>query len=163
MKFVSFEIIEKASEELNNLSEHEATTLIEKFSTEQPYVMTYLMAVYHDDLKEDERELLFFFGVKLWFAMLKVEEKIEMISEEEMDAADMDSEEMLKYLSEESEEGFAEFAENLLNEYPQGDLLQFALLAIMEEEEEEEEIIQEENKAVFFMVLKTVIDCFERK
>ncbi|NJO01522.1 MAG: hypothetical protein HC880_07390 [Bacteroidia bacterium] len=64
MNFVPIQVIEEASEEINNLDDAQAEALVERFSQEQPYIMVYLMAVFFEELNEDERELLFFWAPK---------------------------------------------------------------------------------------------------
>jgi hypothetical protein len=165
MKFIEHSIIEQASIELNNFEDSEIEGLVDRFSHEQPYILAYLMAAFDEEIDEDERELLFFLGVKLWWAIIKIETKLPMIAEQAIDEADMDNESMLEYLSQESEEGFEDFAETLLTDYPQRDLLEFALSAVMEDEDEDDEdefYLSDDAKGIIFIVLKTVIDAFQK-
>ncbi|NJO01521.1 MAG: hypothetical protein HC880_07385 [Bacteroidia bacterium] len=95
---------------------------------------------------------------------MKVEDNLPAIEESLIDEVDMDNDDMLQYLAQESDEGFGDFIENLLETYPQGDLLQFALVAVMEDEEEEDRVfVREGNKGIMFIALKTIIDCFIRQ
>ncbi len=162
MKFIPFETIESISEELSQYSDAALEGLVEQFSQEQPALMSYLMDIYEEDLDEDERELLFFTGLQIWHIYKEVFGSLPTIESESIEEVEMDHEDMLSYLSEESEEGFANFADTLIEDYPQGDLLQFVLISIVEEEVEEEPLIYEDNKGLFFIALKIIIDILQK-
>lgn len=164
MKKIDFDTIELASEEINELDDQKVDALIEKFSNEQPYIMTYLMAIYDEDLSEEERELLFFIGIKIWYTFLKIAKNIPIITEEEIDNAEADNDDMLNYLEAEDEEGFESFTESLMENYAQSELFNFALAGLMDDEEEDDAYnISEEVRGAMLIALKTVIDCFDKK
>ena len=72
---------------------------------------------------------------------------------------------MLNYLADESEEGLENFAEVLLQDYTQNELMEFVIVAISEDEEEDEEDdieMDDDTRGIFFIALKTLIDCFDK-
>lgn len=160
IKFITFDQVVEASEFLSTLDEEQSEALVHKFSQDQPFILVYLMAVYADELDEEEQELLFYIGFTIWYA-LYTNTQIPSIDEETLDAAEADNEDMLNYLSQEDETGFHQIAEVLLNDHPQHDLLRYALTVILEEEEDEKHLlISEDSKSLMFIALKTIIDCF---
>lgn len=170
MQKITLDQVMDVSEIINNFSDAEAERLVNTFTEEQPVLMTYLLAVYGEELTEEEREYLFFLGLKIWYTLRQTVGKLPSITEEQLDKIEHDNEQMLHYLSEESEDGFMSFAENLVEDYSQGELIEFVIMAIADEGEDEDEplaeeddfILSEDAKGIFFIALKTLIDCFER-
>lgn len=159
---VSNDQIDQYLDELDNLDEQEKEQLVTQFGEEQPYLLAYFMAVFEEELKQEERELIFYIGLQIWYVILRVNIKVPTISEELLEESEMDNEEMLNYLSEESEEGFEEFANNFLSTHPQRDLLEMALISVMWEEDEDDFKVSEDAKGVMFIILKTAIDCLHK-
>ncbi len=163
MSLIEFSQIEAFSERVNDLDEDQIQSLIDRFSGEQPFVMAYLMAIHFDELAEEERELLFYLGFKVWYTYAETRNKLAQVDGETLESAEMDNDDMLHYLSEESEEGFQEFAEQMMENHPQGDLLQFVLIGLLEDEEEpDENVVYADNLGLMFIALKTVIDSFQK-
>ena len=75
----------------------------------------------------------------------------------------MDNDDLSVQLNEENQSGFQKLLEGVMDEHMQGDLIQFAFLAITEEDEDEEELIFDEgSRASVFITLKVIIDCLHQ-
>jgi hypothetical protein len=136
--------------------------LIEQFSREQPALVAYLLGIYGDDFSEEDREWLFILGLKIWYIVCQTYPKLPEITDVQIEVADEANDEMLNYLVDESEEGFVNFAESLLNEHPQKDLIEFALLSTVDEDMEEETDSEETARGLMFVALKTMIDVLDK-
>lgn len=163
MSLIEFSKIASYSEKVNDLDEDQIQNLIDQFAGQQPFIMAYLMAVHFEELEEEERELLFYLGFKVWYTYTQSRQTLALVKEEILDNAEMDNDDMLHYLSEESEEGFQNFAEQMMEHHPQGDLLQFVLIGLLEDEESpDENVVYADNLGLMFIALKTVIDSLHK-
>ncbi|MCU0446769.1 MAG: hypothetical protein MUE85_17820 [Microscillaceae bacterium] len=162
MKSINYPHIVAHSEAIDNMSDAQVESLVEQFSREQPAVVAYLLGIYGDEFAEEDREWLFILGLKIWHIINQEYTKLPEINEIQIDSADEANDEMLNYLAEESDEGFAHFAEILLNEHPQRDLIEFALLSTVDEDIEEETDLEEDMRGLMFIALKTIIDVFDK-
>ncbi|MDX2302043.1 MAG: hypothetical protein NW226_04545 [Microscillaceae bacterium] len=163
MKPIPFSFIEQASEKLSLLPDDELENLVDQFSEQQPYLTAYLIASNEEDMHEDELELLFYLGIQVLFIAYSFVKNIPEITEQTIDEVEMDNDDLITQLSEESDSGFQQLLEDLMDQHPQGDLLQFAFLAVTEEDEEEAELVfEDESRISAFITLKILIDCLDR-
>jgi hypothetical protein len=162
MKTINYNQINTLSDTIDNMSDQQFESVVERFSREQPAMVAYLLGIYGDDFLEEDREWLFILGLKIWYIVGQEYPKMPEINEVQIDSADEANDEMLNYLAEESDEGFAHFAEVLLNEHPQKDLIEFALLSTVDDEMEEETDSEEDTRGLMFIALKTLIDVLDK-
>jgi hypothetical protein len=173
MKKISFDTIAAASERVNLLGddEHIIETFVSQFTNAQPAIVDYLLHTYSDELSEAHSEYLFFLGCKIWEAIRTTYPTVPQITGEQIDAAEEDNEQMLNYLADESDEGLENFAEILLQDYSQNELMEFIIFAVSEDDDEDEEQEEEEEepltldddtRGIFFITLKTMVDCFDK-
>jgi hypothetical protein len=167
MKKIDFETIAQASERINEVQDAEAEKFSTEFAEQQPAIVSYLMTTYSEELSQEQSEYLFFLGCKVWASISAEYPDLPTITDEHIDKAEEDNEHMLNYLADESEEGLENFAEILLQDYVQNELMEFIIFAISDSEDEEEEEdddmeLDDETRGIFFIALKTVVDCFEK-
>jgi hypothetical protein len=170
MKKIDFDTIAEASERVNALEESQVETFVTHFTSVQPAVVNYLLATYNDELSDAQSEYLFFLGCKIWDAIHTLYPNAPAITDEQIDKAEQENEQMLNYLADESEEGLENFAEILLQDYAQNELMEFIIFAVSEsdEEDEEEELeeddlnLDDDTRGIFFIALKTMVDCFDK-
>ena len=61
--------MEKTWQRIGGMNPEEMPPLINIMKEQQPLILAYLMAVDHDVLNQDERELLLYLGVVVWQIM----------------------------------------------------------------------------------------------
>lgn len=169
MKKIDFDTIASASERINDMNDAQAEAFSNAFAQAQPAVVNYLITTYHEELSEEQSEYLFYLGCKVWAAVNEAHKQIPVITDEHIDKAEEENEHMLNYLADESEEGLENFAEILLQDYAQNELMEFIIFAISEADEEDEEAeeadeveLDDETRGIFFIALKTIVDCFDK-
>jgi len=135
--------------------------LINLMSSEQPFILTYLMAIDNAILNQDERELLFYLGVVVWQIMSQGSTPLPKVTQETLDEVEESNTKMLEYLEGESETSFIETVETIVKNYNQPEVLRYVIEALMEESDEES-LIRDEYKGMMMINLKTVIDCFDK-
>lgn len=160
MKPVPADVVERVSQMMSELPHEAAPKLIERMSKKQPLMLAYLMAVDHDLLNEDERELLVYLGVTVWQIMSEGNPSLRRVTEKMLDKAEGRNVRMAEYLKGETESGFIGVTRSVFDSYNQREVLRFVVEAIMEEPEEGE-VIRDEAIGALFLDLKTVIDCFD--
>jgi hypothetical protein len=160
MEPIPANIVEETWKRIASLSPRRAPGLIKRMGKEQPVVLAYLLAVDHDLLNDDERQLLLYLGVVVWQIMSQGSQPLPMITEDRLDTAEAKNIKMAEYLQGETEEGFLDAARTIINNYGQPEVLRYVVEAIMEEPEEGC-AIRDENRGILFLDLKTVIDCFD--
>lgn len=161
MNPIPAEVVEKTWKRVAGTSLQEVPETIDRMTKEQPVILAYLLAVGHDIFNQDERELLFFLGMVIWQIMSQGTTRLPKITEKTIDEVEESNFKMLEYLEGESETGFVESVEGMLENYNQREVLGYVMEALMEEPEEGC-LIREENKGLMMIYLKTVLDCFDR-
>ena len=161
MNKISAEIVERTWKEMSTMSPLNYPKLINKFSKEQPFILTYLIAVDGQQFNEDERELLLYLGVVIWMMMSRGSNPLPKVTEKMIDDAEEKNIKMLEYLEGETETDFYETTDTILQDYNQPEVLRYVVEALMEDDDEDVDI-QEENIGLMMIYLKTVIDCFDK-
>ena len=171
MKKIDFDTIAAVSERINDMNDAQAEAFSTDFADAQPAIVNYLMSTYREELSQEQSEYLFFLGCKVWASIQDAYKEIPTITDEDIDKAEEENEHMLNYLADESEEGLENFAEILLQDYAQNELMEFIIFAISEADEEDEDEdteeadeveLDDETRGIFFIALKTVVDCFDK-
>lgn len=168
MKKIDFDTIVAASDRVNALDDAKVEAFITEFTEAQPALVNYLLSTYEEDLSETQSEYLFYLGCKIWEAIRTAYPNLPLITDDNIDKAEEDNEQMLNYLADESDEGLENFAEVLLQDYAQNELMEFVIVAISESDDEEEEApeddfeMDDDTRGIFFIALKTLIDCFDK-
>ncbi|MCL0078760.1 hypothetical protein M1O56_03740 [Dehalococcoidia bacterium] len=157
---ISIDIVARTWKRMASLSEHKAQKLAWQMQKEQPVVVAYLLAVDHDILTQDERELLFYIGTVVWQIMSRGSKPLPTITEEDIDDAEARNIKMTEYLQGETETGFVEATRTILNNYGQPEVLRYVVEALMEEPEKDV-VIRDDSIGALFLDLKTVVDCFD--
>lgn len=161
MEPVPPQVVEETWQRVASLSPGDAPKLISRMGKRQPLMLAYLMAVDHDVLNQDERELLLYLGVAVWQTMSQGTKRIPGVTERILDAAEAKNNKMAEYLGGETgEEGFLQATKTIISNYGQPEVLRYVVEALMEEPEEGC-VIRDENIGIMFLDLKTVIDCLD--
>jgi hypothetical protein len=161
MDTISSEIVEKTYNKLGRMPPQEAPKMVDRMSKQQPLVLAYLMATGHDVLNQEERELLLYLGVVVWQIMNQGTKSLPEITEEILDETEDSNMKMLEYLDGETETGFIDTLEKIINNYNQPEVLRYVVEALVEEPKEES-VIRDENIGIMMIFLKTVIDSFDK-
>ena len=161
MNKISGDIVENTWREMSVLSPLKYPKLVNKLSKEQPVILAYFLAVGDEFLNKDEQELLLYLGLVVWRVMSKGDTPIPQVTEKMVEEAEDKNIKMLEYLDGESESGFIDTVETIIENYNQPEVLQFVVEALIEEDEEDDANIREESIGMMMIYLKTVIDCFD--
>ena len=159
MDQITSEIVEETWKRMAAMSWREAQKLAKLFVKQQPVVASYLLVVDSDVLNQDERQLLFYLGTVVWQMMSQGKTPLPTVTEDDLFRAEDTNIKMVEYLQGETESGFRQVTETILNSHQQPEVLRYVIEALMEEPEEGC-IIRDENLGIMFLDLKTVIDCF---
>lgn len=162
MNKISGEIVERTWKEMFALSPDYYPKLVNKFSREQPVILAYFLAVGEEHLNEDEQQLFLYVGLVVWRMMSNGESQLPRVTKKMIQEAANKNIKMLEYLNEESESGFVETVETMIENYNQPEVLQFVVEALIEEDEENDSHIRNESIGMMMIYLKTVIDCFDK-
>jgi hypothetical protein len=160
MKSIPADIVEKIYEEMAEIAPEEVESLVQKMTEEQPVILTFLLAVSEEFESEEEKEQFFYMGVTIWRIMASGETTLPSVSEKLLEKTENKNLQMLEYLEEESEEDFMETSMKIMEDYNQPEALRYVVETLFEDPHDEN-IIKEENMGLFFLYLKTVIDCFD--
>lgn len=158
---IPLKIVEKTWKKMSTMSWQEITELTNLMRKQQPFVLAYLLAAGHEIFNQDEREQLLYLGVVIWQIMSQGSKPLTKITGDTLDGVEKANIEMLEYLAGESETGFMDTLRQVVNNYPQPEVLKYVVEALVEEPEEGS-LIREENKGYILIYLKTIIDCFSR-
>ena len=156
MKFVSEEVIDKITEQLDG-SATIYEEAIEELREEQPAILAYL---FNEELKVltlKEKEYLLYLILVIWKSIeATVEESIAKVSP---DTFTQREEENWSIIDGQKKKHFRDKLDVFFDGYPQEDLLAFVEDALVEEEEEDD-IVTSEGREALFVILKTVLDCW---
>jgi len=162
MKTISSEIVEKTWRKIGKMSVLEIPKMAYRMREEQPVVLAYLLTAGTDILNQDERELLLYLGMVVWQMMSQGSRPLVKITEDVVDEMERSNMKVVEYLKNEPETGFIKVTKEMIENYPQPEVLKYIVEALMEEQEEGC-VIRNENKGMMMLYLKTVIDCFDRE
>jgi hypothetical protein len=161
MEKIPAEIVERTWKEMATMSPLNYPKLINKFSTDQPYILAYLMVVDNEQFNRDERELLLYLGTVVWKIMSRGNKPLPSVTEKMIVAAEEKNIKMLEYLEGETTTDFYDTTATIIEDYNQPEVLRYVVEALMEDDEEEVDI-QEQNIGMMMIYLKTVIDCLDK-
>jgi hypothetical protein len=162
MQKINFDQIMLNSNTVDVLSDEATDQLMLQFDKEQPYLVDYLVSTFKHDLSEAQHEDLFYLGTRLWAAIRQIYPDIPIITAQEIAAAADYNDDMLLWLAHENEESSEKFAQIMLEDYSQSELLAYVIVAIEELTEDADEELDKETHGRFFITLKTIIDCLEK-
>jgi hypothetical protein len=139
MKAVPPRVVDKVWGEMSKLSHAASDKMIEQLHQEQPVLLAYLGSVDEDSLNEAEREILVFLGMFFWQAMTQAGGGLPQVSEDAMRKAEAATVGQFETLATkgESESGGIDA---LLQACGQAELMDFALMTLMEAAGYDEEI-----------------------
>ncbi len=160
MNTISMETIDQTWQDLVAMKPGSFTDLVSDFAQEQPYILSYLMAVDEEHLNDDEREFLMFLGTVVWRIMSQSKSPLPKVTANNIFDAEDNNFNMIRNYHEEHEPDYSQAILRMLQSYNQGELLNFVVNVLLEDDEEAN--IRENNLAVMMIYLKTVIDCLDR-
>ena len=143
-----------------DMEPEEAPRLVERLERRQPNLLSYLLATGGDILEQEERSVVFFMGVLLWYVIDSLEIEVPEIPLEMLVSTEEKNFEMLEYLAGEPDSEFMSTVEKIMDQYNQSDLLHYIIGKIMEEPEKDVQV-SENHIGVMAIYLKTVIDCID--
>ncbi|MEM6346466.1 MAG: hypothetical protein AAF927_21430 [Bacteroidota bacterium] len=159
MQMLSIDQADETYDWLSSIEEEaEIAEIIASFGEAQPVLFTYLMTMGESDFDGEESELMLFLGLIIWQTYQRAGIEIAEIDEQHLEEIKSQNAKMIEFLAEESEEGFAQIARDLMTESSQAGLLEFLVQIIFEEEAD---IIKSSNQGVMFIFVKVVIDAIE--
>lgn len=159
MKIITEEHISAAIDKIDNLSEKDINSFIDKFKEAQPALFVFLLAVGEEELSDEENEMLFFSGMLIWYATVLAEANVPPVSEQTLDEIDSHNMEFMDSLSaSEDDDTFTVNVESMVKEHRQSELLEFALITTMDDEG-----IDEDSKGLIFIHLKTFIEALDKQ
>ncbi len=115
MKPISSEIVEKTWKKMARIPPQEAQKMITLIGKKQPIILAYLMACGSDIFNQDERELLLYLGVVVWQIMSQNSTSLPKIKENTVDKVENSNMKMIEYLKGESDTGFIDTVEKIIN------------------------------------------------
>ena len=162
MERIPAQVVELTWDQMGVLSPDDAPALIQRFETEQPAILAYLMAAEDEDLNQDERELLLFLGLTVWEIMSRGGLPPPQVTTEMLVDAEHRNIAWIEALEQNADGHEDDAGMALVLQYRQADVLQGVLEALMEDEDMEDPgDIRDESKGLLLLSLKTVIDCLD--
>lgn len=160
MKTIPDKVIERTWNRVTEAAPEEAQRLLDGMAKAQPFIFAYLMAVDETLYEDEQRGQLLLIGLIVWEALRK-EASSEVVSIEDIQAAEAANLGFLEELEAGSEMDYMEGMQGLIKSYNQMPLLGAVVEALMEGNEEEPELANE-NLGLAMVHLKSVIDCLDR-
>jgi hypothetical protein len=160
MRSLTVEEIDPIWMSKEDMDPEEAPRLVEHLERKQPNLLSYLLATGGDILEQEERSVIFFMGVLMWYVIDSLEIAVPEVPLETLVETEEKNFEMLEYLAGEPDSEFMKTVEKIMEHYNQSDLLHYIIQKIMQEPEKDVEI-SENHIGVMAIYLKTVIDCID--
>ena len=163
MQTISEEIIERTARKLAAMSIGDMPKLLEKMEKEQPEIMAFLMAIDHDVLNQDERELLFYLGMVVWQMMREGTPRPKRVSAERLDELVVSTAKIVESFMTESPGDFMAVMARMFKDHHQINVLRYIVEALFELEADAEHTeAREEMKGVVFKNLKIVMEALDQ-
>ena len=161
MKTISGKIIDRTWKRVNEATEEDAQGLMDEMAKEQPFIVTYLLAVEETMMSGDERGQLMLIGLILWKLFSAENAGLVTVTKEELEAAEEANIKFLEELESGSEMDHMSALQHLMTTYNQIEVLNAVIEALMAGNEDEPELAGE-HVGLALLHLKTVVDCFDR-
>lgn len=155
MKTLTREEINIIDERIYELNEDQFIALLDGFSEKQPFLFAYFISLGEDVFNESESEFLLSAGIVIWEVLRRSNIKTQEVSESDLEQVEKKNMPLLEQFAH-LESIPPELAEQLMAQYPQPHLLQFALEAAFEDEDED---IEDQHRWLLFIYLKIALDC----
>ena len=159
MQPISDSLVEATWKRIGSMPPVEAAKLSQQMHKEQPFILTYLLAVGGDTLNRVERELLVYMGIVVWQIMLKGNTALPMVSEKDLEKAEESNMRMLDYMTGELGSDFIDTTKKLMENYGQPEVFWYVIEALVEDEEG---LVRKGNEGMMAIYLKTAIDCLNK-
>lgn len=163
MQTISEEIVERTWRKLAAMPSGDMPKLLEKMEREQPEIMAFLMAIDHDVLNQDERELLFYLGMVVWQMMREGTPRPKRVSAERLDELVVSTAKIVESFMTESPGDFMAVMARMFKDHHQINVLRYIVEALFELEADAERTeAREEMKGVVFKNLKIVLEALDQ-
>jgi len=159
---VSAETVTRVWQDMAQVSADEAPRFVQQMEEEQPAVMAYLLAVGDALFNQHEQEIIFYLGMVVWQVMKQSKRRLRKVTEERLDQAEEANLDFLERFSASPEADFESATQEMLDTYPEPEVLRYIVEAINEEEDydPDDPPIRDEYRGMAFVYLKTVLDAF---
>jgi hypothetical protein len=137
--------------------------MIDLMSSEQPFVLGYLLSLEGMPFDQNERETIFYVGMVVWQIMRQSPRRLRRVSRRKLEQAEEANYGLLEDWMDATEDAMAAGTASLLDTYSEPEVLRYIAEAIMEESEDPEDPgFRDEYKGLAFVHLKIVLDAFIR-
>ncbi len=163
MQTISEEIVERTWRKMAAMPSQDMPKLLEKMEKEQPEIMAFLMAIDHDMLNQDERELLFYLGMVVWQIMREGTPRPKRVSAQRLDELVVSTAKIVESFMTESPGDFMAVMARMFKDHHQINVLRYIVEALFELEADAERTeAREEMKGVVFKNLKIVLEALDQ-
>ena len=154
------EQIDTIAERIGSMSEEKQEALIDDLAELQPALLSYAMSEEAEELGENEAEIILFATTVIWKVFnTNHKNKLEEISDEELDALQDNNWKALDDRERKSGQSLADFVEPFYEGYAEPEILTFIVDVLEEEEDSEDEFnINDTSRVPMFVMLKSVAD-----
>ncbi len=157
MNPIPAEIVESTRQKIADYTLEQGEQLANRFSAEQPAVMSYLMTANQDILDESERELLLYTGAVVWQMMTQGDEPLPVITLEKLQEAELANKRFVEPINNLKDSDLVIVIRTLVPMYKQPELLRYVARALTQAVKDNE--VRSDNIGSLMFYLKTVIDC----
>jgi hypothetical protein len=137
---ISYETVTDTWQRMAETPIDEAQQLIEQMENEQPVILVYLLALDEFPFDPTEREIIFYIGTVLWQIMKQSQRRLRPLAEESMLKSEDENIKILELLSEDTDADFFSATKNLIDQYPEPEVLRYLVEALMEDLEDIDEL-----------------------
>lgn len=155
MKFVSEDVIDQVLEELGDDPQRQADAL-QSLREEHPLVLAYLFTENFNAFLRQEKEFLLYLLLVIWWSCQKTAGGLPEVTEDVLAEAE---EANWALLQEAESKRFRDRLDPFYDQTRQEDLLAFIEDALIDEEEG---FVSKEGREPMFVILKSIVDCWDR-
>ncbi|MBS1252658.1 MAG: hypothetical protein MAG451_01699 [Anaerolineales bacterium] len=136
--------------------------LIDEMRREQPFILSYLLALGDFPFNQHEREIIFYVGLVVWQIVTESDRRLGRVTRAGLGQAEEANYDFLDLLASDTEADFVSATETMLENHPEPEVLRYIVEAINDEEEytSEDPPIREEYRGLAFVHLKIALDAF---
>ncbi len=159
MEQIPRQIIERAADKIDNLSDRDVQNLIEEMSKKIPLILSYLIEVSEDILDEDRQELLLYTSLIIWQTLKEGSALLPQITEKILGDLEIANFRLLGKLNRETKADVDKTIELFADTCHQGQLFQYAAEIMLTDEI----TTSNDDWKLILGTIKTIIDCFDRR
>jgi hypothetical protein len=143
-EYISYEKVDEIWQHMAETSSEEIQTIVDQMEKEQPVLMVYLLSLEEYPFNINEKEIIFYIGTVIWRIMKESKVSLSPVTPEMINQSEDVNYQFLELLSNDTEADFISATQEMIDRYPEPEVLRYLVEALMDDEDDYDDEIDQE-------------------